>query len=135
MEIIGRLTRDAELRTVSDNREVVVFSVAVNDTYKNKKGEYVQKTEYFNCSYFIGVGILKYLTRGLLVHLSGWVTPWAWKDEQGNPKAGLNFQTAKITLFGGRQKNQTTQQANTATAENIEVHWQEVTPEGDDLPF
>ena len=39
MNIIGRLTRDAEVRTLSENKQVVNFSVAVNDSYKAKNGE------------------------------------------------------------------------------------------------
>ena len=39
MEIIGRLTTDAKRKTVSNDREVVSFSIAVNDSYKPKDGE------------------------------------------------------------------------------------------------
>jgi single-strand DNA-binding protein len=41
MNITGRVTRDAQVRTLSDSRQVVNFSVAINESYKNKKGDRV----------------------------------------------------------------------------------------------
>ena len=55
MEITGRLTRDAQVRNYS-GKDVVQFSVAVNDSYKNKDGERITKTEFFNCSYWLTKG-------------------------------------------------------------------------------
>ncbi len=51
MNIIGRLTRDAEVRTTSKEKQVVNFSVATNDSYRNKQGERIEQTTYFDCSY------------------------------------------------------------------------------------
>lgn len=42
MNITGRLTRNAEVRTLSNEKQVVNFSVAVNDSYRNKQGERVE---------------------------------------------------------------------------------------------
>lgn len=44
MNITGRLTRDAEVRTTSQDKQVVNFSVATNDSYRNKQGERVEQT-------------------------------------------------------------------------------------------
>ena len=51
MNIIGRLTRDAEVRTLNNDKQVVNFSVASNESYKNKQGERVEQTTYFDCAY------------------------------------------------------------------------------------
>ena len=40
MNITGRLTRNAEVRTTNGGKQVVNFSVAVNDSYKNKQAEW-----------------------------------------------------------------------------------------------
>ena len=39
MNIIGRMTRDAEVCTLSNKKQVVNFSIATNDNYRNKQGE------------------------------------------------------------------------------------------------
>ena len=41
MNIVGRLTENAQVQTLSNGKQVVNFSVAVNDNYRNKAGENV----------------------------------------------------------------------------------------------
>ena len=139
MDITGRVTADAQGRTLSDDRKVVNFSVAVNDSYKAKNGERVTQTEFFDCSYWIGTGIAQYLTKGSIVELSGRVRARAWVDGEGQAKAGLNFHTSKITLHGGGAAADKAQEAKPAKAqpEAIEVSGAQVSPDGqhDDLPF
>jgi len=132
MEITGRVTADAVVRTLSDERQVVNFAVAVNDTYKTKNGERVTQTEFFDCSYWIGTGIAPYLTKGKIVELAGRVSVRAWTDSDGQPKAGLNFHTSKITLHG----NGSPVQADAKSTEigKAETVKKEEVP-NDDLPF
>jgi len=146
MDITGRLTADAQVRTLSDNREVVNFSVAVNESYKPKDGERVTHTEFFDCSYWLWSGIAQYMTKGTVVEISGRVSARAWMDAEGQPKAGLNFHTSKIKLHGGSgngaaqgatPKTQGTQAA--PATEATQVHGAQVITGGqeehDDLPF
>ncbi len=148
MNIIGRVTRDAEVRTLSEDKKVVNFSIAVNDSYKPKNGEKVTHTEFFDCSYWLATGIAQYLTKGSVVELSGRLSTRAYLDSEGRPKAGLNFHTAAITLHGGTSdKPQAATQgqrnpeenAKAATAAGTVVHQAEVVPgtaaPDDDLPF
>jgi len=139
MDITGRVTADAQVRTLSEGRQVVNFSVAVNDSYKAKNGERVTQTQFFDCSYWIGAGIAQYLTKGSIVELSGRVSARAWVDSEGQAKAGLNFHTSKITLHGGGAATEKTQAAKPAKAEPeaMEVTGSQVSPDGekDDLPF
>ena len=124
------MTRDAEVRTTSQDQQVVNFSVAINDSYKNKQGERIEQTIYFDCSYWISTKIASLLTKGTLVELIGRISTRAWTSTEGEPKAGLNFHTSQIKLHGGGRKNeivQTTEQSvnSTITTKNEE----------DDLPF
>jgi single-strand DNA-binding protein len=129
MNIIGRLTRDAEVRTVSQDKEVVNFSVATNDSYKNKQGERVEQTTYFDCAYWISAKVAKILTKGALVELSGRVYARAWQGNDGEPHAGLNFHTSQIKLYGGGKKAQTVEATNTTNGEKTAKQVE------DDLPF
>lgn len=139
MEITGRLTGDAVVRSLSEDRKVVNFSVAVNDSYKAKNGERVTQTEFFDCSYWLGTGIAPYLTKGKIVELSGRVSVRAWIDGGGQAKAGMNFHTAKITLHGGQAAtNDGTGKPQEAKAAAMEVTAEVVQgkqEEQDDLPF
>lgn len=74
MNIIGRLTRDAEVYTTPQDKKVVNFSVAINDSYRNKQGERIEQTSYFDCSYWISPNVAKILIKGALVELEGRVS-------------------------------------------------------------
>ena len=52
MNIIGRLTRDAEVRNLPNQKQVVNFSVAINENYRNKQGEWIEQTTFFDCAYW-----------------------------------------------------------------------------------
>ena len=130
MNITGRLTRDAEVRTTSNGKQVVNFSVAVNDSYRNKQGERVEQTTYFDCAYWITPNVARLLTKGTLVELTGRVSPRAWVNKDGEPRAGLNFHTSQIKLHGGSNRAETVQV--TAKAENNSIAG--ISTE-DDLPF
>ena len=125
MNITGRLTRDAEVRTTSQQKQVVNFSVAINDSYRNKQGERIEQTTYFDCSYWISPNVALLLTKGTLVELSGRVSTRAWTGNDGELRAGLNFHTSQIKLHGGGKKSETAQ-ATTSTNNNKAE---------DDLPF
>ena len=47
MNIVGRLTENAQVQTLSNGKQVVNLSVAVNDNYRNKAGENVQQNSVF----------------------------------------------------------------------------------------
>ena len=132
MNITGRLTRDAEIRTTSQDKQVVSFSVAVNDSYRNRQGERIEQAAYFDCSYWITPNVARFLTKGTLVELSGRVSTRAWMGNDGAPRAGLNFHTSQIKLHGSSRaggsggKKSETAQTTTGTSNNKSE---------DDLPF
>lgn len=131
MNITGRLTRDAQVRTTSQQKQVVSFSVATNDSYRNKQGERIEQTTYFDCSYWLTPNVAKILTKGALVELTGRVSARAWTGTDGQARAGLDFHTSNIKLHAGGKKSEQVQQ--TAEINKIEVRdYQEVE---DDLPF
>ncbi len=127
MNIVGRLTRDAKVSTLESGKQVVNFSVAVNEQYRNKQGERVELTEYFDCAYWLSPGVAAVLTKGTLVELTGRVSARAWTSSDGHPKAALNFHTSGIKLHGGGRKPEENNLAGSAP--------QSRKAKKDDLPF
>ena len=126
MELVGRLTADAKVSTVKDERKVVNFSIAINDSYKPKGSEEVKKfTTYVNCSYWINPGIAAYLKKGTLVEMYGRISVNAWTNNEGEAKASLNFHVNNIKLHG---------KSAAASKETIPTA-AEITEPIDDLPF
>ena len=129
--IIGRVTKNAEINITKNEKQVVNFSVAINDSYKTKQGEIKEETTYFNCSYWISPNVVKILTVGALVELTGKVSSRAWIGKDGEIKSGLNFHTSNIKLHAGGKKNNDEQQ-QTSEPKNDNPFSED---ENDDLPF
>ena len=136
MNFTGRLTRDAEIRTVNENSKVVSFSVAINDSYKNKEGERVQLTEFIDCSYWRTMAVAEHLTKGTLVELTGWLRSRAWTDAQGQARSVLSLRTSDIKFLGGGTKREKQQEAQKpATGKSRKSAQGEAKKDDDDLPF
>jgi single-strand DNA-binding protein len=126
MEIVGRLTADAKVSTLKDKRQVVNFSIAINDSYQPRDSEQAVKiTNYVNCSYWINPAIGEYLKKGSLVELSGRIGVNAWTNAEGEAKASLTFHVNTLKLHGG---------ATTPNKEKV-ADAADVTAPMEDLPF
>lgn len=127
MEITGRITKDATVSKVKNEKEVVNFSIAINDNYKPKGSSEVKKmTTYFNCSYWVSSNIAKVLTKGTLVQLYGRISVNVYTDAQGNAKASLNFHVNNIKLLG---------RSSFTPQEKVITSVAEITEPLEDLPF
>ena len=131
MNIIGRITKNAEINTLTNSKQVVNFSIAINDSYKSKQGERVEQTTYYNCSYWISPNVAKILTKGTLVELTGRASSNAWIGKDGEIKSGLNFHTSNIKLHGGGKKSDI-EESSTAKPQKATDLIEETE---DDLPF
>ena len=98
MEITGRLVADATVRAVSEDKNVTGFRVAVNRTYQSQ-GERKEETAFVECTYWRTDAIAPYLTKGMLVTLSGFMTAQPWVSRDGEPMASLQFRTEQINML------------------------------------
>jgi len=98
MTIIGRITKDAVVNTLENDRKVVNFSIAVNETYKPKGGELVKLTTYFNCAYWISNKIADKLKKSTLVEVTGRLFVKPYIGAEGNAKASLNCHVSSIKI-------------------------------------
>jgi single-strand DNA-binding protein len=130
MNIIGRVTKDAQVRILSNSKQVVNFSVAINDSYRNKAGERVEQTTYFDCAYWLSSKIANILTKGTLVELSGRVSTRVWLGNDGEARAGLNFHTSQIKLHGNGKRTENVQTTTTVQGNKVTAQ-----PTENDLPF
>jgi len=90
---IGRLGRDPETKYLSSGEPVCNFSIAIDESYKNKSGEKVSKTEWVNIVTFRKLAEIcgNYLVKGKLVYLEGKIQTRSWED-----KEGMKRQTTEI---------------------------------------
>ena len=73
MLFTGRVTANAESKAVKGDKQVVNFTVAINQRWKNKAGEKQEKAAFVDCAYWRNSGIAEYLTKGAVVEIQGWM--------------------------------------------------------------
>ena len=66
--LIGRLGQDPEIRFTGDGNAIASFSVATNESWKNKNGEIQERTEWTKCTVF-GATAEKYVQPYLITEL------------------------------------------------------------------
>ena len=106
MEITGRLTGNAQVKKVKD-REVVAFTIVINDNYKTKDGQKKEQATYINCSYWQSSKIAKYLTKLTVVTVTGRIGINSYKSSDGEFHAKLVFHTNHIKIISGGKANET----------------------------
>ena len=87
-QFIGRIGRDPEARFFPDGSPVVNFSVAVDESYKAKDGNKVEKTEWISVQATgpTATFISTYLGKGRLVYVEGKLSTRKFNDKDGNEK-------------------------------------------------
>ncbi|MTD71544.1 single-stranded DNA-binding protein [Flavobacterium sp. LC2016-13] len=129
MEISGRITKDAVTAKVSNDREVVNFSIAINDSYRPKGADEFKKiVTYIDCSYWMGSKMAKWLKKGTVVELFGRIGLNVYNNAEGKALGSLTFHTSniKILVF---PKTENTAEVPASQKKNTDQD----TP--DDLPF
>jgi single-strand DNA-binding protein len=92
-EIIGRLTKDAEIRYTKENKKVVNFTIAVNNTKDD--------STFFKINAFNGTADLieKYTKKGDLIYIEGIVKNNNYEDKNGNKHYEYIFIANKIEFL------------------------------------
>ena len=82
--MIGRLGKDPEVRYTPDGTMVTNFTMATDESYKDKSGEKVQRTEWHRIVTFGKLAEIcgNYLVKGKLVFVEGRIQTRAWEDRQ-----------------------------------------------------
>ena len=129
MEITGRIVKDASVFNLKENREVVNFSIAVNDSYKPKGSDEVKKiVTYIECSYWLSAKSAQWLKKGAMVELFGRIGQNVYIGNDGQAHGSLTFHTSHIKILAFAKEQTQTPQAGTEAKTGSQK-------EPDDLPF
>lgn len=121
MEFTGRITANAKTCTVKGNKELVTFSVALNDRYRDKAtGETKQFVTFINIAWWRGTGIAKILKKGAIVTIAGRLAVNGYTDKEGRAKASITCHANEIKLLHGKKSNESSQQEASELTEPIE---------------
>jgi single-strand DNA-binding protein len=134
MEIIGRVTKNATVKTIPSGKQVVEFDIAINEGYKPKNGgDYVNQTTFIRCTYWINANAAANLKKGAMMQLTGRLGIEAYlnRDNQAAGVITFNVTRYKTLVFAKKQEGE-------SVVEAAQQHHAAFTPNqnaADDLPF
>ena len=113
--LIGRLTRDPELRYTGNNTAVATFSIAVNRNFSNQNGE--READFINIVVWRkqAENVKNYLTQGSQVAIDGRIQTRSYDDQNGN-KRYVTEVVADNVEFLGSKGSQASSSSNTSSS-------------------
>jgi single-strand DNA-binding protein len=102
--LVGRLTRDAEIKYTTSGKAVTKFSLAVNDWYKAGEGR--KKVSFFEIVLWgkLAESLDKYLIKGKQIVVTGKLTQERWQNN-GENRSRVTVTAVTIQLLGGGSSN------------------------------
>ena len=102
--IMGRLTRDPELRRTNTGKTVTSFTLAVDRDYAEKGAE--RETDFIECVAWRGTAefVDKYFGRGQMAVVSGRLQIRDWEDKDGNKRRSAEI-VADNVYFGESKRD------------------------------
>lgn len=86
--LVGRIGQDVKLNHMPSGQPVAEFSVATDESYKDREGNKVEKTEWHRVKVFGKTAEFcsNYLGKGRLVYIEGKIQTRYWDDQQGQKR-------------------------------------------------
>lgn len=102
--IMGRLTRDPELRRTNSGTAVASFTIACDRDYKEQNGEktvdFIDIVVWRNTAEYVS----KYFTKGRMAVVSGRIQIRTWTDKEGNKRRNAEI-VADSVYFGDSRRD------------------------------
>jgi single-strand DNA-binding protein len=102
--LVGRLGRDPETRYTGGGQAVGNFSVATDESYKDKNGERQKRTEWHKIVVWGKQAEIaqQYLKKGSLVFIEGRIQSREWQDKEGQKRTSFEIVANNFRMLGGR---------------------------------
>jgi single-strand DNA-binding protein len=102
--LVGRLGRDPETRYTAGGQAVANFSVATDESYKDRNGERQKRTEWHKIVVWGKQAEIaqQYLKKGSLIFIEGRIQSREWQDKEGQKRTSFEIVANNFRMLGGR---------------------------------
>ncbi|HGA2151782.1 TPA: single-stranded DNA-binding protein, partial [Streptococcus agalactiae] len=113
--LVGRMTKDAELRYTPSNQAVATFSLAVNRNFKNQSGE--READFINCVIWRqqAENLANWAKKGALVGITGRIQTRNYENQQGQRIYVTEVVAENFQLLESRNSQQQTNQSGNSS--------------------
>lgn len=141
MQVIGHLGKDCVVNAVN-GKNVINFTVAHSEKYKDSQGVLQEKTTWVDCAYWTDrTAIAPYLQKGTQVFVEGQPEARSFQRNDGTPGSSLSLRVREVQLLGGKTDRgvggsyQPSAAATSSAPVSNVPSPTEITEPVDDLPF
>jgi single-strand DNA-binding protein len=126
--LVGHLGADPESRFTPSGVAVSTFNMATNESWKNKEGEYEDRTEWHRIVLYgkAAETASEYMKKGQLAYVEGRIRTRSWEDKDGMTRYTTEVLGDRFTMLGRKSENKSTAAPAEAGAGG---------GDDDDLPF
>lgn len=136
--IIGRLGQDPEVRYTQSNTAVATLSVATNERYKDKTGEWKESTEWHRVVAWGRTAEIcqEYLQKGSQVYIEGPIQTRKWEDKDGQTRYTTEIKALVMRMLDSRGDQDAPGKPDNAqpVSSNVDLN-EDFEDIDDDLPF
>ena len=129
LSVIGNIGQDATIKDFG-SAKYIAFSVAHSESYTNKAGVKVEKTQWVSCLKFVKdeTKLTEYLKKGTKVYVEGSLSTSVF-EKNGKSEVGVNCLVSHLELLSKKEEGQATKAEPMPTGPECPTHGE------DDLPF
>src|SRR5699024_10047296 len=138
--IIGRLGQDPDVRYTQSNTAVANMSIATSERYKDKQGEWKERTEWHRVVAWGRTAEIcqEYLKKGSQVYIEGPIQTNKWEDKDRNTRYTTEIKALTMTMLdskgsgGGNQQQSPSSSQPVSSNVDLNENFDDI---DDDLPF
>jgi single-strand DNA-binding protein len=131
LQVIGHLGKDC-ISNVVNGKNVINFSVAHSEKFKDSAGIQKEKTLWVECAYWTDrIAIAPYLKKGQMIYADGIPDQRSYTKNDGTQGIALTLRVLNIQLLGSSSKNENGDSSSGSNSENPILS----AVGSDDLPF
>ena len=102
--LIGRVTKEPEVRTLQTGQAVASFSVATNRQWTDASGQKQEKAEFHNIVAWRKLAeiVQSYVKKGMKIYIEGRMETRSWEDPQGQKKYRTEIVCDNMIMLDGK---------------------------------
>ena len=102
--LVGNVGRDPELRYTQSGQPVASFSIATNERFKDRDGNWKDRTEWHRIVAWARLAEIcgEYLKKGSPVYIEGRIQTRDWEDKEGNKRQTTEIVALSMQMLGRR---------------------------------
>ena len=129
--LVGRLTRDPELRRTQNGTAVASFSLAIDNRLKDANGQYT--TSFIPCVVWNqqAENCVRFIHKGSLVGIEGRLNQRTYQNKEGNNVQVIEVMCDSVQYLEPKKQDETSQQTQSTGTTNTS----NIDGSNDDLPF